>query len=160
GERVDTQESYAHQTDDRGMYRLFGLRPGSYLVCAEGDLSRLRPSAYRSNAAFWYPSGTRTAAVEINIAPRMVSENVDFVYRAQQGHTISGEVALKSGESPTSARVYLLDPGTGLVLQSAAAFAEFTLYGVADGEYDIEANTSEKPDKSRMISPKQHVKIK
>ncbi len=62
GERINAQESSAHLTDDRGRYRLFGLRPGAYLVCAEGDPSRIRPSAYRFNGTFWYPSGARTAA--------------------------------------------------------------------------------------------------
>ncbi len=101
--------------------------------------------------------------LEINLAPGAVSEDADIIYRAQQGHTISGTVALKSGGAPPGAKVDLLDPGSGIVLQSATAMfgsPEFTLYGIADGEYEIEASTSEKLDKSRMISPKQRVKVK
>src|SRR5262249_17870558 len=107
--------------------------------------------------------GTRATAVEINIAPGSVTENVDISYHGEKGHTISGTVALKGAESPPGARIYLIDPGSGLVLQSVPAMLgspEFALSGIADGEYEIEASTSEKSDKSRMISPRQRVKIK
>ena len=162
GEPVSKQENYTRETDDRGMYRVFGLKPGAYVVCAEGDQTFMRPSAYRFNATFWYLSGTRPNAVEINVASGSVTENVDISYRAQKGHSISGTV-VKGVGAPPGASVYLLDPSSGIILQSTPTMLsspEFILSGIGDGEYEIEASTSEKPDQSRMISPKQRVKVK
>ena len=49
-------------TDDRGRYRLYGLKPGTYLVIAGGIRENTLPTAYDGNAPTFFPSATRDAA--------------------------------------------------------------------------------------------------
>jgi len=164
GAPVKSRESYDWESDDRGMYRLFGLKPGAYLVAAEDNkLGFYLPSPYRFNTTNWYPSGVRETSVEVPVAALSVTENINILYRAQRGYSISGTVAVKSGGAPgTFSTVNLIDRQSGLLLQSTSTSGQqsgFALYGAADGEYEIEAEAPGQPGQSRMISPRQRVKV-
>jgi hypothetical protein len=55
------------QTDDRGVYRVYGLEPGSYHVSAGGKglAPFLSTGGYDSDAPTYYPSGTIDTAAEV-----------------------------------------------------------------------------------------------
>ncbi len=128
-------------TDDRGIYRLYGLAPGTYLVSAGGfsqfQTALLNP--YETDIPTYAPSATRDNAAEVSVRAGEES-TVDIRYRGDSGHTISGTV--KTG-STNSANVTLLPAGNlimpiGTGFQGPAARG-FAFSGLSDGEYDLVA---------------------
>lgn len=82
-------------TDDRGVYRIYGLVPGTYLVSAGGpNLSgaAFRVGPYNNDAPTYAPSGTRDAATEIVLRAEDEVGNVDIRYRGEPGHAARGMV--------------------------------------------------------------------
>ncbi|HEV7373271.1 MAG TPA: carboxypeptidase-like regulatory domain-containing protein [Pyrinomonadaceae bacterium] len=132
-------------TDDRGIYRLYGLQPGTYIVMAGGSLgfSGL-PNAYDSDAPTFFPSSTRDTAAEISVRSGEEATGTDIRYRGERGRTISGIV---SGVSDPNFRYGL---SITLALASSGAYESstfvqpgakptFSFSGVADGEYELTA---------------------
>jgi len=126
-------------TDDRGIYRIYGLVPGSYLVRAGGGGAQGILSATEFDAPTYAPSSTRDTAAEIQVRAGEEA-TVDIRYRNEPGHVISGRVKLQgtSGASVTLVRV-----GDGLISTSGSfqpdAGQGFALSGIADGEYELTA---------------------
>src|SRR5262245_16323144 len=55
-------------TDDRGVYRLYGLEPGVYVVGASSDRVGLYRGLYAGREAItWHPSSPRATAAEITV---------------------------------------------------------------------------------------------
>jgi hypothetical protein len=124
-------------TDDRGIYRIFGLAPGTYIVSAGGgNFQPYQTNAFGSDIPTFAPSTTRDNALEINVLPG--EENtVDIRYRGEPGHAISGTVKLTATSGST---VSLLMAGS--FIQVASTFQPpggrgFAFNGTADGEYDL-----------------------
>src|SRR5204863_2393266 len=68
-------------TDDRGIYRLFGLSPGTYVVFAGGrGSSGYGINGYEKDAPTYAPSSTRDTAAEISLGSGE-EKNVDIRYR-------------------------------------------------------------------------------
>jgi hypothetical protein len=151
-------------TDDRGIYRIFGLLPGVYIVSAGGQPRFYSgfSSPYEADAPTYAPSATRDTASEIVV--RSGDEAiVDIQYRGEPGHAISGTVVGLS-ESQTSvtpsATVNLTDVMTRaffmLTPSSSANNYGFVFYGVPDGEYELTAsqfaaNTDNRSSEPRRI---------
>lgn len=155
-------------TDDRGVYRLYGLSPGTYIVSV-GGVSRFfggfGPNAYDQHVPTFAPSATRDTAAEVTI--RSAEEvSVDIQYRGEPGHAISGTVA---GIPPTSsgmisgATVMLTDVKSRMSLASsqASAFSNhaFAFYGIPDGEYELVAQQFSQTRDIRASEPKR-IKIR
>jgi hypothetical protein len=80
-------------TDDRGIYRIYGLLPGAYLVSAGGGgnfYALFNP--YEHDVPTYAPSSTRDNASEISVTSGEET-NVDIRYRGEPGYTISGTTA-------------------------------------------------------------------
>src|SRR5690349_4476794 len=124
-------------TDDRGIYRLFGLMPGTYIVSAGGNgfAQRYQVTPYSNDMPTYSPSSTRDGAAEISVRPGEES-TADIRYRGEQGHAISGSVKLMSAAGAsvtvTSASGAFMSFG-GAYLQAGNRTFEFT--GLADGDY-------------------------
>ncbi len=126
-------------TDDRGVYRIYGVTPGTYLVSAggSGTAQSFQFDPYDSDVPTYAPSSTRDNAAEVNV--RAGEENdVDIRYRGEPGHSVSGAVRIM-GTSGSS--ITLTPAGAGLMptigsvqLPGSRGF-EFT--GVGDGDYDV-----------------------
>jgi hypothetical protein len=134
-------------TDDRGVYRLFTLAPGFYLVSAG---SKLPGSGYVSpfeeDVPTYYPSSTRDTAAEIEVRAGSEATGIDIRYRGERGYAISG---LITGGTTTGTRlggvaISLVRPASG-TLESPAFFQArgddfpFAFYGVTEGEYYLVA---------------------
>jgi Carboxypeptidase regulatory-like domain len=129
-------------SDDRGMYRIFGLLPGTYIVMAGGSsgFGSFQLNPYEMDVPVFAPSSTRDNAVEI--AVRSGEEtNVDIRYRGEPGRIVSGSV--KGDAGPTFANITMTTVGN-----SAGAFGSavqppgargFEFRGVADGVYELVA---------------------
>ena len=147
--------SLEQTTDDRGIYRIFGLLPGTYVVSAGGFgfAQRFQFSTYAYHIPTFAPSSTRDGAMEISV--RAGEEgNADIRYRGEAGHAITGLVKFtgSSGGSISLTSPAGLVSGGGLFQPSFARNFEF--YGLADGEYVIvarESTTGSAPGSAEML---------
>jgi hypothetical protein len=131
-------------TDDRGVYRIYGLEAGAYVVGVNvaspifaglGRTSREPPT--------YHPSSPRGAAVEVNLRGAEEVSGVDIRARGGRGRSISGTV---SGETQGEGLIN----GVAVMLYGAAdknlagvttliGGQNFSLRGVEDGEYELMA---------------------
>ncbi len=133
-------------TDDRGIYRIFGLQPGTYVVFGGGSTTQYYSlNATDFDAPTYAPSSTRDTASEVQV--RSGDETtVDIRYRYEQGHSISGTVRTTS---PSGASLTLSQAGGSLSIISNAfqppGAKGFVFNGIADGEYIVNATESAAP---------------
>lgn len=125
-------------TDDRGIYRIYGLAPGSYLISAGGaGTQSFQLTPYETDVPMYAPSSTRDGATEFTV--RSGEETTaDIRYRSDQGHTVSGTVKV-NGTSGASVTLMPAEGGfmpVGNVMQAPGARG-FEISGVGDGEYQI-----------------------
>ena len=128
-------------TDDRGIYRIYGLLPGSYLVFAGGSStqqsSQLNP--FDTDVPTYSPSSTRDSATEYNV--RSGEETTaDIRYRNDPGHIVSGTVKVPTQNS-AAVLLFTTDEtsmpvANGFQMPGGRGFA---LTGVGDGEYNMYA---------------------
>jgi hypothetical protein len=134
-------------TDDRGVYRLYGLVPGSYVISAGGPGRSFGfgGNQYENDAPTYAPSSTRDTALEIFVRG---GEEIaaDIQYRGEPGHSISGAVAgfpEAASLLPSNVVITLTDVRSRASITSASTSAfngyGFALYGIADGEYELVA---------------------
>jgi len=138
----------AGRTDDRGVYRIYGLQPGAYVVVAGGQSSPSFGvvSPYDADAPTFYPSSTRDTAAEVTVRAGAEAAGVDIRYREEQGHRVTGKVepsavtaepnysivlGLSYASSSIQAGMYYVNPSTSNL--------SFSFEGVADGDYDLNA---------------------
>ena len=128
-------------TDDRGIYRIYGLLPGTYVVSAGGAgfSQRFQLSPYAFDVPTYAPSSTRDGAAEVSV--RGGEENsVDIRYRAEAGHAISGAVKVTAG---TGASITLSSAANGFTSFGSTSqnfgAKGFEFFGLADGDYVIVA---------------------
>jgi hypothetical protein len=131
-------------SDDRGVYRLYGLYPGSYIVCAGGAGEILSSNIGLREVPTYYPSATRDTAQEVSVSAGMEIREIDIKHRGESGYAVSGRVVGASGAGATPAPnivIELFRSGTGTLVASANVDTRlgdsFGVYGVADGEYEI-----------------------
>jgi hypothetical protein len=137
---------HGRATDDRGVYRFYGLLPGGYLIwAAKPRIGIVAPSAYDNDIPTYSPSSTRDTASEIVVRDGEET-TADIQYRAEPGHAISGRVegvVESQTQLSPSASINLTDvrDRSSLVGTSASSFDNFSfaIYGVADGEYELSA---------------------
>ena len=137
------------KTDDRGVYRIFGLEPGSYLVSVGGrgllNLSAISLEGYDDDAPTFYPSATRDTAVEVKVRGGEEASGIDIRFREGRGHTISGTVTGKVTSTGYSALVVSLTHAAagGMYAFAPSLFnnsdRSFAFDGVPDGEYELVA---------------------
>ncbi|HEX6183567.1 MAG TPA: carboxypeptidase-like regulatory domain-containing protein [Pyrinomonadaceae bacterium] len=135
------------RTDDRGVYRIYGLQPGVYVVFAGGYSSvAFGPAtAYGGDVPTFYPSGTRDTAAEVNVRGGQETAGIDIRYRDEQGHRVTGTVDFPAATpAEFGAGLTLTYAGTGMPAGSAGVTPSstdraFSIEGVADGEYELQA---------------------
>ncbi|HEX6623074.1 MAG TPA: carboxypeptidase regulatory-like domain-containing protein [Pyrinomonadaceae bacterium] len=139
------------QTDDRGVYRIYGLRQGVYVVVA--GVATGRPSRgpasvtpFEYDAPTFYPSGTRDTATEVTVRAGQDTAGIDIRHRGERGRRITGTVtAAQTGSRfETGAIVVLTHAATGTQLsftpvQPGEGERSFSFEAVADGEYEVQA---------------------
>ncbi|HMZ21920.1 MAG TPA: carboxypeptidase regulatory-like domain-containing protein, partial [Blastocatellia bacterium] len=149
----------ARTTDDRGVYRLYGLAAGDYVVGINGSSAPMDNSVSipRESPTF-HPSATRDTAAEIAVREGAEVTGIDIRHRAERGHAVSGAL---SGEVESDAivnviSILLRNPVTGQVeaMTMALGSRNFALYGVADGEYELIALRQNESDDRAMSAPR------
>ncbi len=141
GRRQPSGPARERLTDDRGVYRIYGLPPGTYVAVAgpSTQFSSSEPSAYDGDAPTYAPASTRDSATEISVRAGEEVSGVDIRYRAEQGRVISGVV----NAPPDSALNVMLsargDAGAPLstTFYQAPGNRDFFFNGIADGDYQL-----------------------
>jgi hypothetical protein len=156
-------------TDDRGVYRIYGLVPGTYVVSAGGlgrSYSGMSVGAYDSDVPTYAPSATRDTAMEV-IVHGGEEITADIQYRGDPGQVISGTLAgvnpiTGPGFGVAAGTVNLTDVRNRAVLMSTASGSNnnntFAFNGVPDGEYELFAQQS-LPSRDTMMSVPRRVKV-
>lgn len=133
------------QTDDRGVYRIYGLPPGSYIVVAGGgdQFSGARPSAYDEDVPTYAPSNTRDGATEFVVRSGQET-TADISYRGVRGHSVSGEIVGANLPDNYSFPVSLAALSDGQIVASSFVLTfsgnrNFEIKGAPDGEYELRA---------------------
>jgi carboxypeptidase family protein len=123
-------------TDDRGVYRIYGLRPGTFIVSAGGPGFSPRPNPYDTDMPTFAPSTTRDNAAEVVVRSGEDS-TIDIRYRGEPGHVISGTTKIVSTNGVS---VSLTEAGG--VVPFANTYQQvggrgFAFNGIGDGDYDL-----------------------
>jgi hypothetical protein len=142
---LDTDGS--DKTDDRGIYRIYGLVPGDYVVSAGGAELGLVDSTFSDDVKVYYPSARRQGASTLSVGPGQELTSIDIRYRSERGHVVSGTVAgAFSGQGGFSGALVTLtrvDEGAveAITIVQGSHSTTFSLKGVADGEYLVAATS-------------------
>jgi hypothetical protein len=139
-------------TDDRGTYRIYGLPPGSYLVSAgaiASHSSSFDQIDMLDGAPSYFPSSSLDAATEVQVNAGQETGGIDIRVRGEAGHDVSG-IVVGTTKSPdgkdTGAVVTLRRTNNGAQLATTfvgqmGSKMTFSFSGLADGEYDLIAET-------------------
>ena len=152
-------------TDDRGIYRIYGLPTGTYIVMAGGNDANAYGGGidvFHLDAPSYAPASTRDTAAEINVRAGEETTDVDIRYRGEQGRTISGTVTGPAFED--SGFNVILTSITDPDSQSDADQQEnrgFEFIGVADGDYYLTALSYVRGGKGeRELSESKLIRVK
>jgi Carboxypeptidase regulatory-like domain len=138
----DAPEGDPRMTDDRGIYRIFGLRPGSYIVGTSGSMSDTYFSPYAGSAMTYHPSSTHDTAAEVAVASGAEASGVNIQFRDGPGYVVSGTVTTTS--APSSTHISLINTDISAVTGSGYVRPDdsrkgFMIQGVNNGNYEIVA---------------------
>jgi Carboxypeptidase regulatory-like domain len=174
--KVSNDKNYFSQqayTDDRGVYRLYGLRPGEYLVRVGGysPYSLIgTATAFDDNQPLYYPGTPRAQAKSITVHAGEEINSIDIRYRKAAGYQITGTInsddkKLKTDENIYSIVTNLVDSGSRLIVDFGRPTIkndklEFKFFGVASGNYDLYAEFIDTNTKERFLSLVKHIQIK
>jgi hypothetical protein len=137
------------ETDDRGIYRLYGLLPGQYTVNAGGSaqFGRFTPSGFDRDVPTYYPSSTRDTAVPVAVRGGDETSGIDIKYKGAEGHSISGTVlgTIEASAQAGAITVFLANAGSASALGVGIVAINdprrpFSFDGIADGEYEVFAS--------------------
>jgi len=149
------------ETDDRGVYRAYGLEEGSYILVVE-RVGRYDDHELRNESPTYYPSATADGAREVMVQRGAEASRIDIIRRALRGHAVSGKssgVTRKS--SSDEAYVTLVHSKSGVTQASSWQGYEqkraFTFYGVPDGDYYLIAQ--DEYDEPKAASQPLRVKV-
>jgi hypothetical protein len=156
----ELQPAGLSQTDDRGQYRIFGLKPGEYYIRAIDQYEptysigankemEMRTALGSQYAPVYYPGVTQMGQAEA--VPLTAGEEwqADFTMRRIKTVDISGRVISADGK-PADAFLYLEDMPA---VEFGAVFSvdtdskgEFKIKGVASGSYMLHAQQHSSED--------------
>ena len=132
-------------TDDRGVYRIYGLPNGTYVVWA-GGTSGMNPNldAFDSDVPTYSPASTRDTAEEISVRAGSETTNVDIRYRGETGRIVSGIARGSESGETVGYGIHLTAVGKGKAYWSTITGQEpnskgFVFRGVDDGDYEVTA---------------------
>jgi len=155
-------------TDDRGIYRIYGIEPGTYLVSA-GSSNRNsfpRVAAYDGDAPTYHPSATSDTATPVIVRGAAETSGVDIIYRGTRGHTVSGKLLGASiAEGNIAITVSLVNPATNILESTAYVYPRtaergFSFDAVPDGTYRVFARRYARDTDDGLTSPTRTVVVK
>jgi hypothetical protein len=148
------------ETDDRGMFRVYGLIPGTYRVCAIPWT--FRPEVRlgdRADVRFvrtCYPAATVSAVADPLTITNADLPGIEIQMQRSVAYTLTGDVVDASGAPARDARISVMRDDGGASSDTHAEIREgrFIVRGVVDGEYRIFASTGDRQERGRT-----HVRV-
>ena len=143
-------------SDDRGVYRIFGMQEGSYVVWT--SMTNPFNLEKTTETRTYFPSSTRDTAQEILVKVGTETTGIDVVHRSEQGHSISGTLADMEGTGPEiGTNIQLISPRTGASAGNSFILPNskqsFAFYGITDGEYEATATQNFTNNNHRIAVP-------
>jgi hypothetical protein len=139
-------------TDDRGIFRVYGLAPGDYFVSAavrDQQMMMMGPNSVVSNAVegyapTYYPGTPNPAeATRITVRAAQETSNISMALIASRLSSVSGR-AVTSANAPVVQGMVMLMPADRMTMGPMAmsnamtrADGTFQLLGVAPGTYNL-----------------------
>jgi hypothetical protein len=134
-------------TDDRGVYRVYGLPTGTYVMSADGSVEDRTPIRFNINGfandlpTYAPSSSNRENAAEFSVRLGEEVSDANIRYRGERGSTISGVVngltAANTGFGITLTSI--VDGGPRWSNWFRTGNREFALDAIPDGDYTIVA---------------------
>lgn len=161
-------------TDDRGVYRLYGLEPGAYVVAASSTgMFRAAPTLPGSAAGqggaaapTYHPSSALDAATQVNVYGGTETRGIDIRYRAERTYAVRGTVVARAAQRDAPLpraliSITLSHAGTGVGVASAliqpGAGNNFNFEGVPDGVYELTAQAAANTSDAAAAPPQRVV---
>ncbi|HEV2707870.1 MAG TPA: carboxypeptidase-like regulatory domain-containing protein [Pyrinomonadaceae bacterium] len=149
-------------TDDRGVYRIYGLSPGAYLIAvSNSDFIKAPPGAHNDAAPTYYPSATNESAVEVVVNNGQETGGIDVRLLSSQAYMVSGSVSGAVGKAALPGGLLLTlthlpsgVPEASTTIAADEAHRTFAFYGVPDGDYEITAYGGLGTDAAVSSSPR------
>lgn len=151
-------------TDDRGIYRAYGLLPGVYIVSSNSDSGERWFENGDNELPTYYPTTTRDAAMEITVRPGDEVSGIDIRHRGESGHAVSGTIS--GAAEPTQAfnnpGITLLHAATKEAVSSTSAHQTkaFVFFGIPDGEYELYARQRGRKEENAAGSAPQRITVR
>ena len=138
----DFQMGPAQYTDDRGVYRVYGLRPGLYRICANpqgrSDVSADTGSRLVRTC---YPASVGEAETADVVLTSEDTAGIDIRVQAVGSYSVSGTVVDSTGVPAGAAGVSAYPMREhGVSTQSLTRNGEFVLKGLTSGQYLLVAS--------------------
>lgn len=160
-------------TDDRGVYRVYGLEPGAYVVAAHlTNMFRQAPSQLRAATGqsseagpTYHPSSTLDTATLVNVTAGNETGGVDIRYRPEHSYAVRGTVVGNaqgpSGDAPlrrTVISVTLSHAASGVAVAFTTIVPStgdnvFDFDGVPDGIYELTAQSAPGTSNAALAPP-------
>ena len=164
---ADLFRYYENMTDDRGVYRVYGVPTGTYIVSADGNIEdrsssiRVSVNGFAKDLPTYAPSSNREGADEISVRTGEEVSDVNIRYRGERGSTISGIVnGLPDDNRGISATLTsIVEGGPRWNNQNQDASGEFTFEGIPDGDYHLVA-TAYWNDHTRRVSESIYLSVR
>lgn len=152
-------------TDDRGVYRIYGLRAGEYLVSTGNKV--YDSTGLNEDQPVYYPGTTKSQAKSVLVNHNDEVGNIDIRYNNIPGYQINGFVTGISDRdaTETSLGISLVETDSGFPVDDAYAIikngkAEFSFAGIANGNYDLFVKASNYKTQEAYQTPVKHVQVK
>jgi hypothetical protein len=155
----------AAESDDRGIYRIYGLKPGPYVVKAggQGQFGFAASNGFDLDVPTYYPAANRDTAIPVVVRSGDETTGIDIKYSGAEGHRISGFVlgTINAGGPAANGAIAIVlsTAGTQSVLSMTLASPldqrrAFGFNGIADGDYDVFAafQTGQQTDASLVAT--------
>jgi protocatechuate 3,4-dioxygenase beta subunit len=134
-------------TDDRGVYRIYGIQPGRYHVSVGNDGSTFRAPPSRYYRRTFYPSAREESQGKVvEVSAGGEATDVDITLGSpEKTYRISGRFVMADTNQPVPVSAFgygLREPSTGRLTGdyyggSANARGEFQATGLAPGRYKV-----------------------
>ena len=146
-QRINSWSGRESTTDDRGMYRIYGLPTGTYALAAGGpsDYSYSSLGPFDTFLPTYAPSSTREGAVEISVRAGEETNNVDIQFRGEVGRTVSGIASGPGTEGGFNVDLTTAAPAgsqSNISHYNQPGVSQFVFHGIADGDYYLTAHTN------------------
>lgn len=142
----ESEQSFGwYTTDDRGQFRIFGIRSGRYIVCAQppsGVTLHGRNASSDKPVKTCSPSSASESDAQVTIVKDADVEGIEIRLLRARTYTISGTILDASGAPADGARAGITTftpSGASSIVTSLQPGGRFTVRNLSPGPYVIEA---------------------